>query len=78
MVVCTPTLCTGFEVQRLEQRHCMQPKLTATQTAPESEKAQRYLQLLDEARCASRWTDIPELCRKVEKHAPHRKCSRPS
>ncbi|KAH4055194.1 hypothetical protein HBI49_204750 [Parastagonospora nodorum] len=43
-------------------------------TAPESEKAQRYLQQLDEARCAGRWQDIPELCRKVEKHAPHRKC----
>jgi hypothetical protein len=45
------------------------------QTAPESEKAQRYLQALDEARCAGRWQDVPELCRKVEKHAPHRKCA---
>ncbi|KAF2024443.1 filamentation protein-like protein [Setomelanomma holmii] len=42
--------------------------------APESEKAQRYIQQLDEARCAGRWSDVPELCRKVEKHAPHRKC----
>ncbi|KAF1915662.1 hypothetical protein BDU57DRAFT_279500 [Ampelomyces quisqualis] len=42
--------------------------------APESEKAQRYLQQLDEARCAGRWQDVPELCRKVEKHAPHRTC----
>jgi len=41
---------------------------------PESDKAQRYLQLLDEARCAGRWSDVPELCRKVDKHAPHRKC----
>ncbi|KAH7074480.1 filamentation protein-like protein [Paraphoma chrysanthemicola] len=42
--------------------------------APESEKAQRYIQQLDEARCAGRWSDVPELCRKIEKHAPHRKC----
>ncbi|KAF1995121.1 filamentation protein-like protein [Amniculicola lignicola CBS 123094] len=42
--------------------------------APESEKALRYISQLDEARCAGRWKDIPELCRKVEKHAPHRKC----
>ncbi|KAF1851244.1 uncharacterized protein K460DRAFT_362009 [Cucurbitaria berberidis CBS 394.84] len=42
--------------------------------ALESEKALRYLQQLDEARCAGRWTDVPELCRKVEKHAPHRQC----
>ncbi|KAF2854104.1 filamentation protein-like protein, partial [Plenodomus tracheiphilus IPT5] len=40
---------------------------------PESDKAQRYLQQLDEARCAGRWSDVPELCRKVDKHAPHRK-----
>ncbi|RII10035.1 hypothetical protein CUC08_Gglean006025 [Alternaria sp. MG1] len=42
--------------------------------APENEKAKRYIQQLDEARCAGRWTDVPELCRKVEKHAPHRRC----
>ncbi|KAF2262074.1 hypothetical protein CC78DRAFT_326436 [Lojkania enalia] len=40
----------------------------------ESDKAVRYITQLDEARCAGRWTDIPELCRKVEKHAPHRRC----
>ncbi|RMZ70868.1 filamentation [Pyrenophora seminiperda CCB06] len=40
----------------------------------ESDKAKRYIQQLDEARCAGRWTDVPELCRKVEKHAPHRQC----
>ncbi|KAI4929100.1 hypothetical protein J4E85_005724 [Alternaria conjuncta] len=43
-------------------------------TPPESEKAKRYIQQLDEARCAGRWADVPELCRKVEKHAPHRRC----
>ncbi|KAF1831220.1 hypothetical protein BDW02DRAFT_572268 [Decorospora gaudefroyi] len=42
--------------------------------APESEKAQRYMVQLDETRCAGRWKEVPELCRKVEKHAPHRKC----
>ncbi|KAF2736928.1 filamentation protein-like protein [Polyplosphaeria fusca] len=40
----------------------------------ESEKAQRYIAQLDEARCAGRWKDVPELCRKVEKHAPRRRC----
>ncbi|KAJ4984007.1 filamentation protein [Stagonosporopsis vannaccii] len=40
----------------------------------ESAKAVGYIQQLDEARCAGRWKDVPELCRKVEKHAPHRRC----
>ncbi|KAF2176791.1 filamentation protein-like protein [Zopfia rhizophila CBS 207.26] len=40
----------------------------------ENEKALRYITQLDEARCAGRWKDISELCRKVEKHAPHRRC----
>ncbi|KAF2275185.1 filamentation protein-like protein [Westerdykella ornata] len=40
----------------------------------ESDKAKRYILQLDDARCAGRWTDVPELCRKVEKHAPHRRC----
>jgi hypothetical protein len=43
----------------------------------ESAKAAGYIQQLDEARCAGRWKDVPELCRKVEKHAPHRRCQRP-
>ncbi|KAF2012514.1 hypothetical protein BU24DRAFT_374080 [Aaosphaeria arxii CBS 175.79] len=41
---------------------------------PENEKALRYIAQLDEARCSGRWQDIPELCRKIEKHAPHRRC----
>ncbi|KAH6622189.1 filamentation protein-like protein [Boeremia exigua] len=40
----------------------------------ESAKAAGYIQQLDEARCAGRWKDVPELCRKVEKHASHRRC----
>ncbi|MCJ1248180.1 hypothetical protein MMC30_005397 [Trapelia coarctata] len=39
-----------------------------------SEKAQRYLNLLDAARCEGKWEEVPELARKVGKHAPHRKC----
>jgi hypothetical protein len=78
MVVCTPgnSLLDVFQSQ--EQRHGVHRKLTATQNAVESEKAQRYIQQLDDARCAGRWQDVPELCRKVEKHAPHRKCARHS
>ncbi|KAF2750065.1 filamentation protein-like protein [Sporormia fimetaria CBS 119925] len=41
---------------------------------PESEKAARYIAQLDEARCSGKWEAVPELCRKVEKHAPHRRC----
>ncbi|TKA75560.1 hypothetical protein B0A49_03594 [Cryomyces minteri] len=39
-----------------------------------NEKAVRYIGLLDTARCKGNWQEIPELARKVEKHAPHRKC----
>jgi cargo-transport protein YPP1 len=44
-------------------------------TAPvrESEKALRYINQLDSARCQGLWDQVPELTRKVEKHAPHRK-----
>jgi hypothetical protein len=51
-------------------------ELTPAQNAVESDKALRYIQQLDEARCAGRWKDVPELCRKVEKHASHRQCQR--
>ncbi|KAF2810963.1 uncharacterized protein BDZ99DRAFT_487697 [Mytilinidion resinicola] len=40
----------------------------------ENEKALRYIGQLDEARCTARWADVPELARKIEKHAPHRRC----
>ena len=39
----------------------------------ESEKALHYLAQLDSARCNAQWQQVPELARKVEKHAPHRK-----
>jgi cargo-transport protein YPP1 len=42
-------------------------------TQSESEKAIRYMQALDEARCTGHWHEVPELARKIEKHAPTRK-----
>ena len=41
----------------------------------EPEKARHYLDLLDTARCNGQWQDIPELTRKVGKHAPNRQCT---
>lgn len=43
---------------------------------PNAEKGQRYLGLLDTALCNGSWSEVPELARKVEKHAPERKCMR--
>lgn len=37
-------------------------------------KEDKYLQLLEDARCEDNWDDVPELVRKVRKHAPERKC----
>ncbi|KAK8123639.1 hypothetical protein PG999_003557 [Apiospora kogelbergensis] len=37
-------------------------------------KGERYLALLDDARCEGRWDAVPELVRKVRKHAPSRQC----
>ena len=41
----------------------------------ELDKAQHYIDLLETTRCAGRWEEVPELARKVEKHAPTRKCT---
>ena len=38
------------------------------------EKGARYLKDLDQALCNASWSEIPELARKVEKHAPTRRC----
>ena len=38
------------------------------------DKAAHYIQALDQARCEGRWQEIPELVRKLQKHAPARKC----
>lgn len=64
-------------LERAQQRHGPYWELTVAQNPPESDKAQRYLQQLDEALCAGQWSEVPELCRKVDKHAPHRKCQPP-
>lgn len=37
-------------------------------------KATLYLQQLDSARCSGDWERVPECARKVQKHAPGRKC----
>lgn len=42
---------------------------------PNVEKGVRYLGLLDQALCNGQWSEVPELARKVEKHAPERKCT---
>ncbi|CAK1366178.1 hypothetical protein CB0940_09396 [Cercospora beticola] len=41
---------------------------------PNPEKGARYVGLLDAALCNGSWDEVPELARKVEKHAPQRKC----
>ncbi|KAL0262247.1 hypothetical protein SLS55_003686 [Diplodia seriata] len=42
--------------------------------AQENAKALNYIGQLDEARCNGRWDALPELARKIEKHASHRTC----
>lgn len=42
--------------------------------APNAEKGARYLASLDQALCNADWSEVPELARKVDKHAPERKC----
>lgn len=39
------------------------------------EKGARYLGSLDQALCNGSWSEISELARKVDKHAPERKCT---
>lgn len=38
------------------------------------DKAHRYIAALDNARCQDKWDEVPELIRKVTKHAPHETC----
>lgn len=45
-----------------------------TSTVANPEKGVRYLAQLDQALCNASWSEIPELARKVEKHAPTRRC----
>jgi hypothetical protein len=37
-------------------------------------KAAHYILSLDEARCNGDWNAVPELVRKIRKHAPDRVC----
>ncbi|SPQ22327.1 00486ea4-b8f6-4ad3-b9d6-6cd1b5493fe9 [Thermothielavioides terrestris] len=41
---------------------------------PDAVKAAHYIQQLDDARCDDNWDAVPELVRKVRKHAPERAC----
>ncbi|KAK4460330.1 hypothetical protein QBC42DRAFT_106647 [Cladorrhinum samala] len=41
---------------------------------PDQVKAANYIQQLNEARCEDNWDAVPELVRKVRKHAPERAC----
>ncbi|KAH6850297.1 hypothetical protein B0I37DRAFT_444349 [Chaetomium sp. MPI-CAGE-AT-0009] len=41
---------------------------------PDPVKAAHYIQQLDDARCDENWDAVPELIRKVRKHAPDRSC----
>ncbi|KAL4919431.1 hypothetical protein BDW62DRAFT_199744 [Aspergillus aurantiobrunneus] len=43
-------------------------------SARESEKGHRYVVALDNARSQNKWDEVPELIRKVSKHAPHKTC----
>ena len=42
---------------------------------PDQVKAANYIQQLNEARCEDNWDAVPELVRKVRKHAPERACT---
>jgi hypothetical protein len=43
--------------------------------ARESEKGHRYIVALDSARSHNKWDEVPELIRKVTKHASHLTCN---
>jgi hypothetical protein len=44
-----------------------------TSSTPDATKGARYLGLLDQALCNGEYGSVPELARKVDKHAPERK-----
>ncbi|KAK0389189.1 hypothetical protein NLU13_2764 [Sarocladium strictum] len=41
---------------------------------PSQTKASHYIDLLENARCSGDWQSVPELVRKIRKHAPERSC----
>lgn len=46
-------------------------------TLPSQSKAVHYIDQLDNARCIGDWKAVPELVRKIRKHAPERSCATP-
>ncbi|CAI7661524.1 unnamed protein product [Penicillium glandicola] len=48
--------------------------LTRANQGGNAEKGQGYIAALDQARSQGKWDDIPELIRKVTKHAPQKTC----
>ena len=58
----------------VHQYICEKLNVDAQVTKQETEKARGYIDRLNVARSEDRWHDVPELVRKVEKHAPHRIC----
>ncbi|PYH42029.1 putative filamentation protein (Rhf1) [Aspergillus saccharolyticus JOP 1030-1] len=43
-------------------------------TGRDSDKGHRYISALENARCQDKWDEVPELIRKVTKHAPQKTC----
>ena len=50
-------------------------ELTAPVQLRSTDKARRYIDQLDTARCNGDWSEVPVLVRKVNKHAPQRRCT---
>ena len=51
------------------------PVTTLLMPSSQPPKGEQYLRALDDARCEGNWSTIPELVRKVRKHAPSRSCT---
>ncbi|EED18194.1 filamentation protein (Rhf1), putative [Talaromyces stipitatus ATCC 10500] len=51
-----------------------QPNADGVFQSRDADKAQGYIIALDNARSEDKWSEVPELVRKVTKHASHRKC----
>ena len=53
----------------------IQPLTAYKMQTRDHDKSRRYIDLLDSARCNDAWQEVPELIRKVKKHAPERNCN---
>jgi len=82
MSVCSqPPKPTNSALLSLAVREEKDKHESTTETALQvhgSDKAARYLGLLESARLNGKWSEVPELVRKVDKHAPQRKCPSPA